>query len=168
VTRAGQDMIWIMDLLITCIHRSELHFTDNWHTQTCVLSLLESPLAVSCQRLLLREILQLPELRSSCHSLPCSTLVNWQLNSLGPRLAAISNQPSLLFTGRFRTELNVQSPASCFTSLHSTELLTTDCSKSKSKSHCNWIFPPMGQVSKMGIGIIPHVCAVRKGFTGRT
>jgi hypothetical protein len=37
---------WI-DLLTTCIHQSELHFTDHWHTQTSVLSLVQSQLAVT-------------------------------------------------------------------------------------------------------------------------
>jgi hypothetical protein len=35
--RRGMD--WILDLLTTCIHHSELHFTHHWHTQTSVLSL---------------------------------------------------------------------------------------------------------------------------------
>jgi hypothetical protein len=55
-----QGMDWILDLLTTCIHHLELHFTDQWHTQTSVISPLQSPLAVSWQRLLPREILQLP------------------------------------------------------------------------------------------------------------
>jgi hypothetical protein len=48
--RRGID--WWMDLLTTYIHHSELHFTDHWHTQTNVLSLLQSTLAVSWQWLL--------------------------------------------------------------------------------------------------------------------
>jgi hypothetical protein len=48
-----------------------LQITD---TQISALSLLQSPLAVSWQRLLAREILQLPPLRSSRHSRPCRTL----------------------------------------------------------------------------------------------
>jgi hypothetical protein len=71
-------MDWWIDLLTACIHHSELHFTDHWHTQTSVLSLLQSPLAISWQRLLPREILQLPALRSSCYSCLCRTLVNFQ------------------------------------------------------------------------------------------
>jgi hypothetical protein len=51
--------------------------TDHWHTQTSVVCLLQSILAVSWQRLLPREILQLPALRSSYHSRPCRTLPNW-------------------------------------------------------------------------------------------
>jgi hypothetical protein len=78
-----------MNLLSTCIHHSKLSFTDHWHTQTSVLS-LRSPLAVFWQRLLPREILQLPTLGSSCHSRPCRTLVNWQFSKLGSSLAAIS------------------------------------------------------------------------------
>jgi hypothetical protein len=59
-----------LDILTTCIHHSELHFTDHWHTQTCVLSPLQPPLPVSWQRLLPREILQLP---SSRHCLLVNT-----------------------------------------------------------------------------------------------
>jgi hypothetical protein len=73
-------MDWWMDLLTTCIHHSELHFTVHWYTQTSVLSLLLSPLVVSWQRLLPREIIQFPALSSSCHSRSCRTLVNWLLN----------------------------------------------------------------------------------------
>jgi hypothetical protein len=67
-------------------------------TQTIVLSLLQSPPTVSWQRLLPREIHQLPALRSSCRSCPSRTLVNWQFNKLGPRLAAKSDQPSSLLS----------------------------------------------------------------------
>jgi hypothetical protein len=42
---------------------SELHFLDHWNAQISVPSLLQSPLAVSWQRLLLRQILQVPALR---------------------------------------------------------------------------------------------------------
>jgi hypothetical protein len=37
-----RGMGWILDLLTTWVHHSELQFTDNWHTQTNVLSLLVS------------------------------------------------------------------------------------------------------------------------------
>jgi hypothetical protein len=47
--RRGMD--WILDLLATCIHRSELHFAVHWHTQPSVLSPLQSPLAVSWQQI---------------------------------------------------------------------------------------------------------------------
>jgi hypothetical protein len=59
--RRGMD--WLLDLLTTCIHHSELHFTDDWHSQTSVLSVLQSPLAVPWQRLLPGVILQLSALR---------------------------------------------------------------------------------------------------------
>jgi hypothetical protein len=49
-------------------------------TQSRDLSLLQSPRAVSWQRLLPREIIQLPALRTSCHSRTGRTLVNWQLS----------------------------------------------------------------------------------------
>jgi hypothetical protein len=69
----------MLDLLTTCV--SGLQFTDHWHTQTSVLSLLQSLLVVSWQRLLSRQILQFPALRSSCHSRPCRTTsqltTNW-------------------------------------------------------------------------------------------
>jgi hypothetical protein len=76
--RRGID--WWMYSQTTHVYHSELHFTDHWHTQTSVLSLLQSPVAVSWQWCLPREIPQFPALRSSCHSRPCRTLVNWQLN----------------------------------------------------------------------------------------
>jgi hypothetical protein len=75
---------WILNLLIACIHHSELHFTEHWHTQTSVLSPLNYPQAVSWQRFLPRENLQIPALRSSCHSRPCSTLVNWHSTNWVP------------------------------------------------------------------------------------
>jgi hypothetical protein len=65
--RRGMD--WILDLLTTCIHNLKLHFTDHWHTQTSVLKLLQSPPALSCQQLLLREVLQIPTPRSSSQPL---------------------------------------------------------------------------------------------------
>jgi hypothetical protein len=67
-----------MDWLTTCVHHSELHFADHWHIQTSVLCLIQCPLAVSWQRLLPREILQLPALRSYCHYRPCRTRLNCQ------------------------------------------------------------------------------------------
>jgi hypothetical protein len=53
--RWGTD--WMLGLLTTCIHHLELYFTDHWHTQTSVLSLLQASLAVCWQQLLPREIL---------------------------------------------------------------------------------------------------------------
>jgi hypothetical protein len=75
-----QGMNWILDLLTTCICHSKPHSTDHRHTQTSVLSLLQSPQAVSWQQLIPREILQLPTFWSSCLSFLCRTLVNWQLS----------------------------------------------------------------------------------------
>jgi hypothetical protein len=68
----------MLDLVTTCIHHTELHFVFYWHTQTSVLGLLQSPLAVSWQRYLPRDILQLPVVRFSCNSHPCRTHVNRQ------------------------------------------------------------------------------------------
>jgi hypothetical protein len=48
--RRGMD--WILDLLTTCIHHSELHFTVHGYTQTSALSILQSPLVVFWQRFL--------------------------------------------------------------------------------------------------------------------
>jgi hypothetical protein len=140
----SRSMDWWMDLLTTCIYNSELRFTDHWHTQISVLSLLQSPLAVSRQRLLPVTIIQLPALWSSCHSRPCRTLVNWQLNWLGSRLEAISHQPpSLLFTGWLSAELTTElshSPTSYFTSLHPTRLTLLITFRyethRKRRSHC--------------------------------
>jgi hypothetical protein len=56
-----RDFDWWMDSLTTYTRHSELHFTDHWHTQTSVLSLLQHPLTISWQRPLKREILQLPD-----------------------------------------------------------------------------------------------------------
>jgi hypothetical protein len=63
--RRGMD--WWIDLLTTCIHRSEILFTDHWHTQ-CPQSI-----SVSTSRFLATvyntvEILQFPTLMSFFHS----------------------------------------------------------------------------------------------------
>jgi hypothetical protein len=55
-------MDWLLDILTTCIHHSELHFTVHWHTQTSVLSLLQSPIAISWQRISHRKYNSLTEL----------------------------------------------------------------------------------------------------------
>jgi hypothetical protein len=79
------------------------------HTQTSVLSLIQSPLAVSLQRLLPREVLQLPTLRSSCHSRQCSTPVNRKLTICVPdwwpfhtNLLVFSSQAHFQLTIEFR------------------------------------------------------------------
>jgi hypothetical protein len=61
----GYELV-ALDLLATRRHHSQLPFTDNWHTQTSVLSLLQSPLTISWQRLRTVEILQLPTRRTAC------------------------------------------------------------------------------------------------------
>jgi hypothetical protein len=81
----------LMDSLTTFIQHSELYFADYWHTQTSVLSVLWSPLAVSWQQLLPREILQLPTLRSSSHSRTCRSV----LNSLTTQPATLRHFPQL-------------------------------------------------------------------------
>jgi hypothetical protein len=62
-----------MGLLTTWIHHSEIHFTAHWYTQTSALSILQLSLAVSWQRLLPRDFLQLHALWSSSHNRPCRT-----------------------------------------------------------------------------------------------
>jgi hypothetical protein len=54
-----------------------------------------SSTAVPWQRLLTVEILQLPELRSSCHNRPCRILVNSLNCQLSTNCSAISSQPPL-------------------------------------------------------------------------
>jgi hypothetical protein len=130
---------WWMDLLTTCIHHSELHFTDHWHSQASVLSLLQSPLAVSWQRLLPREILQLPRLRSSCHRCPCRTNSTNSFPSWRPfhtNALVFSSQADFQLT----TELS-HSSDSYYTSLHSNELLTTPAAWLVSSLHNRWADP---------------------------
>jgi hypothetical protein len=125
-----RSMDWRMDLLITCIRHSELHFTDHWHTQTSVLSLLQSPLAVSWERLYWsilfgsrsQVLLSQPPVQNS---LSTDNATNWVpgWRPFHTNLLVFSSQVDFQLT----TELS-HSPTSYFTSLHSTELLTTDCS----------------------------------------
>jgi hypothetical protein len=60
--RQQRNIIFPLTSLPISLHFSIVIFTDHWHTDTSVLSLLQSPLDVSWQRLLPREILQLPAL----------------------------------------------------------------------------------------------------------
>jgi hypothetical protein len=135
-----RGMNWWMDLLTICIHHSELHFTVHWHTQTSVLSLVQSPLAVSGQRLYRARFFIFPrsgflvtathaELLSTDNStnwvpgkrpfhtnlLVFSSHVHFQLNGTP---AELTHQPA---TSLHFTSLH-------FTSLHWTELPTTDFS----------------------------------------
>jgi hypothetical protein len=100
------DAVWIGEWICwPLVYIAQYYILQITDTETSVLSLLHSPLTVSWPRLLPREIFQLPVLRSSCHSRPCRTLVNWQLKYLGARLAAISHKPlSLLSTGWLSTD----------------------------------------------------------------
>jgi hypothetical protein len=77
-------MDWILDILITYTHHSELQvITALWIISTIhrssqhQLKLFQT--VDPWQRLLTVEILQLPALRFSCHSRPCRNLVNCQL-----------------------------------------------------------------------------------------
>jgi hypothetical protein len=93
---------WIYWPLVYITQNYTLQITD---TQTSVFSLLQSPLGVSWQWLLAREILKLPALRSSCHSCLCRTLCQLTSQLTESRLATISHQPpSLLFTGCLPTD----------------------------------------------------------------
>jgi hypothetical protein len=100
-------LIWRMALLTTCIYHSELHFTDHWHIQASVLSLLQSLLAVSWQRFLPRQILQRPALRSLVIAARAELLSNDIKTNWVPGWWPFhTNQPpSLLFTGWLPTEL---------------------------------------------------------------
>jgi hypothetical protein len=102
-------MDWWIDLLTTCIHHSKLHFTDRWHTQTSGHSLLQSPLAVFWQQLPQTEILQLPVLRSSCHSRPCRTLCEPTTQLTGPQAGghSTSTSESSLHRLTFNWQLNI-------------------------------------------------------------
>jgi hypothetical protein len=64
--RRGMDRYWI-------------HWPFVYTTRSYILQLtdIQPPLAASWQRLLQKEIFQLPAFRFSCHSCPCSTLANW-------------------------------------------------------------------------------------------
>jgi hypothetical protein len=113
-----------MDLLTTCIHHSKLHFTDHWHTQTkCPQS---SIVFTSCclTTALTVEILQLPELRSTCHSNPCRTVVSWQLNwfpgwrSFHTNLLVFSSQADFQVTTDNRTLTHQPSTSRHFTQLN--------------------------------------------------
>jgi hypothetical protein len=121
--KRGMDR-WI-HLLTTCAHHSELHFTDHWHTQTSVLSLLQSPLAVSLQRLLPRESLQLSALRPSSHNRQVEFLLTDNSTNWVPDWRQFhTSLTGWLWTEQLTTELS-HSPTSYFTSLQPTELLTT-------------------------------------------
>jgi hypothetical protein len=117
------DGVWISEWIywppVYTIRNYTLQFTD---TQTSVLNLLQSPLAVSWQWLLPREILKLPVLRFSYYSSPCRTLCQLTNQLTGSQLAAISHQPpSLLFTEKISADLTTElshSPTSYFTSLN--------------------------------------------------
>jgi hypothetical protein len=120
--------LWL-GLLTACIHRSELHFTDHWHTQTNVLILLQSPLAVSWQRLIPRKILQLPALRCSCHSRPCRILVNWQRtgSQAGDHFTptSYSSLHRLIFNWQLNSLTHQPATSSHFTQLNCWELFPT-------------------------------------------
>jgi hypothetical protein len=73
---------WILDLLTTLTHDSQLHFTDHTDTQTSVLSVLQSPLAVPWQRILTQELQESHKntnIKSSFHSLnwTCCFKLSW-------------------------------------------------------------------------------------------
>jgi hypothetical protein len=102
-----QGMDWWMDLLTPYTHHLELlsPISTLYRSSQHPLSLFQTAMsstAVPWQRLITVEILQLPALRSSCHSCPCRTLVNCQLN-----YSAISSQPPLQSSTELST-LNCQ------------------------------------------------------------
>jgi hypothetical protein len=119
-------LIGELDLLTTCTHHSELYFTDHWHMQTSVLSLLRSLLTVSWQWVLLREILQLPSLRASCHSCPCRIAPQVTTQLTGPQAGGHFSPTSWSSLHRLTFNWTLSLTTSYFKSFHSTRLLTTD------------------------------------------
>jgi hypothetical protein len=104
VTKDG-EWIGASDLLTTCIHHLELHFTDRRHTQTSIHSTLQSPLAVSWQRLLPKEVLQLPALRSSCHSNLFRTLCQLTTQLTRSPVGSHSTPPNLVSSSHSHNQL---------------------------------------------------------------
>jgi hypothetical protein len=133
-------MASISDLLATYIHHSELHFTDHWHTQTSVLSVLQYPLAISWQRFLTQwRFFTFPR------SGPLVTAVREDVLSTDNSTSWVSVWPPfhtnlLVFSSQADFQLTTEhshSPTSYFTSLHSTELPdNTNCTTWKHHSHC--------------------------------
>jgi hypothetical protein len=140
--RRGMD--WILDLLTTSVDCSELHFTDHWQTQTSVLSLLK----VSTSRFLATAYTERnfsafraqvpvsqPPVQNSLstdNSSTCNCVPGWR--PFHTNLLVFSS----LADFRLTTDNWTVSPPTCFTSLHSTELLKTLPAQIKSKSHCDW------------------------------
>jgi hypothetical protein len=106
---------WILDLLSTYAHHSELHIII---TLTLISTLHKSPQyplslfqpavssrAVPWQRLLTVEILQLPALRSFCHNRPCRNPVN----SLNPNWQQSTPELSVQFSASTANYLVVMS-----------------------------------------------------------
>jgi hypothetical protein len=125
--RRGMDLI--LDLFTTCIHQSELHFTFHWHTQTSVLSLLVSTshfLATASTKgnssASRTQVLFVTAARAELLSTD-----NWTGSQTGGHFTSTSYSSlhRLTFNWQLTTALS-HSPTSYFTSLHSTELLTTD------------------------------------------
>jgi hypothetical protein len=125
------DVVWIGNRISwPLVYTTRNYISRVTDTQeTSVLSLLHSWPTFSWQRLLQVEIRRLSALRSSCHSRPCRTLVNWQLywvpcwRPFHTNLLVLSSQADFLLT----SELS-HSPTRYMTSLHSAEPMTTDYS----------------------------------------
>jgi hypothetical protein len=114
----GRGMDWILDLLTTCIHRSELHFTDHWHRLvSSVYHSLHEPFPGN--GFYRGRFFNFPRSGPLVIAARAELFVSWQINWLGPRLAVISHQPpSLLFTGWLSTELSLTNELLHVTSLH--------------------------------------------------
>jgi hypothetical protein len=114
------------DIGLHLIHGSELQFTYHWHTRTSILSLLQSPLAVSWQRLLTREILLAFRAQALLSQTPVQNSCQLTAQLTGYQSGGRSHQsPSLLFTGWLSTDnwnLSLTNQLLHFTSLHSMEL----------------------------------------------
>jgi hypothetical protein len=122
-----------MDLLTTCIHHSDLYFTDHWHRPvSSVYYSLHKPFpgngfqqwrfSASRARVLLLQ----PPVQNSCQ-LTINWVPGWR--SIHTNLLVFSQADFQLNWTELTTELS-HSPISYFTSLHSTELLTILCRSS--------------------------------------
>jgi hypothetical protein len=123
--RWGAD--WWKDLLTACIHHSDLHLTVHWHTQTSVLSLLQSSLADSWQRLLegdssafrVQILFSQPPAQNSFSS---DNSTHWVPGWGSIHTTLLVFSPQADFQLNWQLNSFIHQPA---TSLHSTELLTT-------------------------------------------
>jgi hypothetical protein len=81
-----RSMEWVLDLLTTCTHHSELHFTDHWHTDQ-----FPQSITVSTGRFLAKAsteegssasrtqvLLSQPPVQNSCHANSANWVPRWR------------------------------------------------------------------------------------------